>query len=222
LFDGDMSSLIYAVGDIHGCYDKLRAVVAKIKTHAGANPYRVIFLGDYVDRGPDSRTVVNFVRYLVTDQSTPGIWRALKGNHEQMMIAAESGEDIALWISNGGAETLLSYDGYRDEMLRHIEWLDSLPTLIETENHIFVHAGLSPRHALADQPEEVRLWIRGWQKHNHDFGKHVVYGHQAAESLDLRPFSTGLDTGACYGGPLSVGVFDATANGGPIEILESL
>jgi len=215
-----MSNLIYAVGDIHGCYDQLRAAVAKTRAHAGTNSYRVIFLGDYVDRGPDSRAVVNFVKDLVTNTSAPGVWRALKGNHEQMMIAAERGEELSLWVGNGGAETLASYDGYRDEMRRHVEWLDTLPTLIETENHIFVHAGLSPRLSLADQPEEVRLWIRGWQKHNHDFGKHIVYGHQAAEGLDLRRFSSGLDTGACYGGPLTVGVFEAGVNNGPVEIIE--
>jgi serine/threonine protein phosphatase 1 len=216
-----MSRLIYAVGDIHGCHDKLRAAVAKIRAHAGANPFRVIFLGDYVDRGPDSRAVVDLVKCLVTDRSAPGIWRALKGNHEQMMIAAERGEDPAAWLGNGGAETLASYAGYGNEMRQHAEWLDSLPAFIETENHIFVHAGLSPRHSIPDQPEEVLLWTRGWQKRGHDFGKHVVYGHQAAEGLDLRPFSTGLDTGACYGGPLTVGVFDAAVNGGPVAVIEA-
>ncbi|HEX4160818.1 MAG TPA: metallophosphoesterase family protein [Rhizomicrobium sp.] len=216
-----MSSLIYAVGDIHGCHDKLRAAVAKIRAHAGANPYRVIFLGDYVDRGPDSRGVVDLVKDLVTDTSTQGVWRALKGNHEQMMIAAERGEDLALWFGNGGAETLASYAGYGSEMRQHAAWLDSLPAIIETENHIFVHAGLSPRHSLAGQPEEVLLWTRGWQKRDRDFGKHVVYGHQAAEGLELRRFSTGLDTGACYGGPLTVGVFDAAMNGGPADIIEA-
>lgn len=216
-----MSGLIYAVGDIHGCYDQLRAAVAKIRTHAGAQPYRVIFLGDYVDRGPHSRAVVDLVKDLVTDRSTSGIWRALRGNHEQMMIAAERGGSMAQWLGNGGAETLASYAGYRNEMRQHIEWLETLPAMIETENHIFVHAGLSPRYALADQPEEVLLWSRGWQKQDHDFGKHVVYGHQAAEELELRRFSSGLDTGACYGGALTVGVFDAEVNAGPVDILEA-
>lgn len=215
-----MSGLIYAVGDIHGCYDQLRAAVAKIKTHAGANPYRVIFLGDYVDRGPHSRAVVNLVKDLVTDRSTSCIWRALRGNHEQMMIAATRGESMAQWLGNGGTETLASYAGYRDEMRRHAEWLTTLPAMIETENHIFVHAGLSPRYALTKQPEEVLLWSRGWQKQDHDFGKHVVYGHQAAEGLELRRFSTGLDTGACYRGPLTVGMFEARVNGGPVDIIE--
>lgn len=216
-----MSNLIYAVGDIHGCHDQLRAAVAKIKAHAGAHAYRVIFLGDYVDRGPDSRAVVGLVKDLVTDASTAGIWRALRGNHEQMMIAAERGEDLSLWLDNGGIETEASYAGYGNEMRQHVAWMETLPTIIETGNHIFVHAGLSPRHSLADQPEEVLLWARGWQKHDHDFGRHVVYGHQAAELPELRRFSSCLDTGACYGGALSVGVFDAATNTGPVEIIET-
>jgi serine/threonine protein phosphatase 1 len=216
-----MSKRIYAIGDIHGCYDQLRAAVAKIKVHAGEHPYRVIFLGDYVDRGPRSREVVDLVRDLVAGTGTAGIWRALRGNHEQMMIAAARGEGLSLWLDNGGIETEASYDGYRDEMQRHLVWMAALPTMIETENHIFVHAGLSPRHSLADQPDEILLWARGWQKHDHDFGRHVVYGHQAAEFPELRPFSSCLDTGACYGGALSVGVFDADTNAGPVEIIET-
>jgi serine/threonine protein phosphatase 1 len=215
-----MSQLIYAIGDVHGCHDQLRAAVSQIKAHAGMNLYRVILLGDYVDRGPDSRSVVNLVRNLVSDTGSPGIWRALRGNHEQMMIAAERGRDVPLWLGNGGIETEQSYAGYRNEMRQHVEWLQTLPTLIETEKHIFVHAGLSPRHPLAEQPEEVLLWARGWQKQDHDFGKHVVYGHQAAGEPELRKFTTCLDTGACYGGPLSVGVFDAKAKSGPMDIIE--
>jgi serine/threonine protein phosphatase 1 len=217
----NMSGLIYAVGDIHGCHDQLRAAVAKIRAHAGANPHRVIFLGDYVDRGPDSRAAVDLVQDLVTDRSTAGTWRALRGNHEQLMIAAERGRDVSIWHDNGGSQTEKSYAGYRNEMRQHAEWLATLPSLIETENHIFVHAGLSPRHSLTDQPEQVLLWARGWQKQNHDFGKHVVHGHQAAALPDLRQFSSCLDTGACYGGALTVGVFDAAVNGGPVDLLEA-
>ncbi len=215
-----MSRLIYAVGDIHGCHDHLLAAVAKIRAHAGLQPYRVIFLGDYVDRGPDVRAVVELVRDLVTARRAAGSWQALKGNHEEMMIAAGRGEGRAVWHGNGGLATEASYAGCRMELYQHLAWLESLPTCIETENHIFVHAGLSPRYPLAEQPEEVLLWSRGWQKHDHDFGKHVVYGHQASAVPELRKFSTCLDTGACYGGPLTVGVFEAAANSGPVDIIE--
>lgn len=217
-----MSANIYAIGDVHGCYDKLLVVVAKIKAHAGVKPYRVVFLGDYVDRGPDSRRVVNLVRGLVTGKGTHGKWFAIRGNHEDIMATALAGNDsLDMWECNGGGETKASYRGYEAEMREHSTWLQSLPAKFETENHIFVHAGLSPRYSLDNQPEEVLLWIRGWERDNHDFGKHVVYGHTPRKAPLLLRYSSGLDTGACFDGPLTVGVFDAAEASGPVEILEA-
>lgn len=218
-----MAAMIYAIGDIHGCHDQLLVLLAKIKAHSGSRPFRGIFLGDYVDRGPKSREVVNQVRGLVTGRGGHGIWKALKGNHEELMVQALAGEDsLEMWPSNGGKETVASYRGRESEMREHAAWLATLPTMIETENHVFVHAGCSPRYALAEQPDEVRLWIRGWEKDDHDFGKHVVYGHTPAKKPMLRAHSSGLDTGAFKGGPLTAGVFDASVAAGPVDILEAL
>jgi serine/threonine protein phosphatase 1 len=214
-------SAIYAIGDIHGCYDQLLVLLAKIKSHAGQQPYRGVFLGDYVDRGPKSREVVNQVRGLVTGRGGHGKWTALKGNHEEMMVAGVANTLRSFWQENGGAETLKSYEGHEAEMAEHAAWLNTLPTMLETENHVFVHAGLSPRYAIADQPDEVRLWIRSWERDDHDFGKHVVYGHTPRKTPSLRAHSSGLDTGAVFWGTLSAGVFDGEAGGGPIEILEA-
>jgi serine/threonine protein phosphatase 1 len=212
---------LYAVGDVHGCLDKLRGAVAKIVAHAKSTPYQVVFLGDYVDRGPDSRGVVSLVRSLVTANDLQGTWRALKGNHEDLMVTALAGDDgLDMWIANGGGETLRSYRDHQQDMAEHVGWLASLPTMIETDNHVFVHAGLNPRVPLEEQPDETRLWIRGWERFDHDFGKHVVYGHTPRDRPELRAFSCGLDTGACYGGRLTVGVFDADRDAGPVDILE--
>jgi serine/threonine protein phosphatase 1 len=219
----DALDLIYAIGDIHGCLDKLRRVLAKIDAHANGRPFRAIFLGDYVDRGSDSRAVVAQVRDLVNGRDAgSGTWQALKGNHEQMMadtVLAREGADF--WRRNGGDATLESYRGYSSALEEDARWLAALPTMIETSHHAFVHAGCSADYALAEQPDEVRLWIRGWEDDDHDFGKHIVYGHDARDKLALRPFSSGLDTGACYGGPLSCGVFDGSASGGPVMILSA-
>lgn len=215
-------SLVYAIGDVHGCHDLLMAAVEMIVVHAKTKHYRAYFLGDYVDRGPKSREVVNFVRDLVTSEVMRGEWFALRGNHEAMMFDALSGHGgLANWLDNGGGETLESYGGRETEMMEHALWLGSLPTMLQTAHHCFVHAGVSPRYALEEQPEDVLLWIRGWEKANHDFGKHVVYGHTPKSRPELRRFSTGLDTGAFMGGPLSVGVFDADRPGGPLDILEA-
>lgn len=216
--------LIYAIGDIHGQLDQLRVLLAEIKRHAGANAYRGIFMGDYVDRGARSREVVNLVRAKVTGPGHGfGTWAALRGNHEEMMAEEwqKADADDALWRANGGRETLKSYEGHMGELARDAAWAMTLPTHIETENHIFVHAGLSPRYCLAEQPDAVKLWIRGWEKDDYNFGKHVVYGHTPRDRPRLRRFSTGLDTGACYGGPLTCGVFEADKCAGPVEILEA-
>jgi serine/threonine protein phosphatase 1 len=212
-------TLIYAIGDIHGCHDQLLALLAKIKAHAGTRPYRGIFLGDYVDRGPKSRQVVNAVRGLVMGKDGPGKWQALKGNHEVMMASGVQNILEDRWRVNDGFETFASYAGHDLEMAEHVKWFDTLPTMIETENHIFVHAGLSPRYSVADQPDEVKLWIREWEKDDHDFGKHVVYGHTLRKAPHLLRNSTGLDTGAFYYGNLTAGVFDETRNSGPVELL---
>ena len=213
--------LIYAIGDIHGCYEKLLALVAKIKAHAGPRPYHAIFLGDYVDRGPDSRRVVTLVRRLTTGEDALSRWSALKGNHEAMMIAALRGAPPDMWLSNGGEETRASYDGSESEMIEHAQWLEGLPTMIQTKNYCFVHAGCSPQYPLEQQPENVLLWIRGWELDNYDFKKHIVYGHTPSKEPLLLRHSSGLDTGACYGGPLTAGVFKADRSMGPVEILQA-
>jgi serine/threonine protein phosphatase 1 len=137
-----------------------------------------------------------------------------------MMIDALNGRSMGLWLDNGGQATIDSYAGYQTARTEDRDWLDTLPLMIETENHVFVHAGCNPRYALAEQPDEVLLWIRKWEDDEHDFGKHVVYGHTVRPEPKLCRFSTGLDTGACFDGPLTVGVFDPDMNAGPVEILK--
>ena len=154
-------------------------------------------------------------------QGTYGRWYALKGNHEEMMVMALSGHDPEFWRDNGGAETVKSYAGNTRAMERDALWLASLPTMLTTEHYCFVHAGVSPRYPLDAQPDEVRMWIRGWEKDDHDFGRHIVYGHTPhMKGPKLLTNSTGLDTGACYGGKLTIGVFDPTRAASPVEIMQ--
>lgn len=212
--------LIYAIGDIHGCHDQLLVLIAKIKAHSGRRPYRAIFLGDYVDRGPKSREVVHQVRTLVTGSGGLGTWQALRGNHEDIMAAGVNNTLDEFWKKYGGVETLKSYEGHEAELHEDAKWLASLPAMIETEHHIFVHAGVSPRYALNEQPDVVLLWIRDWEDDAHDFGKHIVYGHTPRRAPKLLAHSSGLDTGAVYHGTLTAGVFDETKPEGPVELLQ--
>ena len=211
---------IYAVGDIHGCHDQLTRLLDQIERHAAGGPYRGIFLGDYVDRGPDARSVVRDVRALVAG----GRWTALKGNHEEMMIealAATDRKDRDFWLDHGGREAAASYGGDEAAMREDAAWLATLPTMIETAHHIFVHAGLDPRHPLDQQSDRTRMWIRGWEHAHHDFGKHIVYGHTPQDAPLLLAHSTGLDTGAYRGGPLTAALFDDMIAGGPLALLEA-
>ena len=104
-----MANLIYAIGDVHGCHDQLLVAVAKIKAHACGKAFLAVFLGDYIDRGPKSREVVNLVLGLVTSKDHSGQWRALRGNHECLLAEYLAGDDLLdTWKDNGGDETLES------------------------------------------------------------------------------------------------------------------
>jgi serine/threonine protein phosphatase 1 len=211
-----LMKLIYAVGDIHGMYDKLIASLEAINKHnvqVGCADHKVVFLGDYVDRGPDSRKVVEHVKMLI--EKDADTYKGIIGNHEDMMFEGRSH-----WYQNGGDKTVESYNGDRNLMEEHIKWLMSLPVKIETENYIFVHAGLDPDTTVKHQSRNTMLWVRHWWNTERDFGKHVVYGHTPFHNPMLKNYSTGLDTGAVFGGKLSVGVFDAEVNKGPITVLQ--
>lgn len=215
-------ALTYAIGDVHGRHDLLAAALDAIETHAGDRPANVICLGDYVDRGPQSRQVIET---LMAGPRRPGDdWTCLRGNHEDLMIGAHRG-DIALvdcWMGNGGVQALASY-GAEGVPAEHIAWLDSLPYMAADDHRVYVHAGLMPGHAPEAQQPEWVTWIRDrfllagadpvWG------GKHVVHGHTPDEEPELLGWRTNLDTGACWTGTLTVGVFERDRPGGPVELL---
>ncbi|HUO13205.1 MAG TPA: metallophosphoesterase family protein [Caulobacteraceae bacterium] len=227
-----MNPTTYAVGDVHGRLDLLELAFRSIATHAGARPHRVVMLGDYVDRGPDSAGVIEF---LMRGEGRLDLV-CLKGNHEDMMLGALTGDGGArrTWLANGGVETLRSYGASPDGDLRrtvpeaHIRWFSYLPTSATDAHRIYVHAGLAPGVPLAEQDEESLMWIRGpfLRAPPGAFEAHVVHGHSPQwegkpdpSQPELLPHRTNLDTGAWMTGVLSVGVFDADAPGGPSEVL---
>jgi serine/threonine protein phosphatase 1 len=228
-----MAEIIYAITDCHGCADMLWAAYDAIARHAGGRPARVVFLGDAIDRGPDSKGCIDrLIAGAEGANFAPQI--DLMGNHEEMMLESMAGDrDARLnWLLNGGEATLRSYGAPGDfanlELpSEHTAWLAGLAYAHETETHIFVHAGLPPGmglgEALANPASRRRLiWIRGaFLEHPHDFGKHVVHGHSPVGRVDFvrdPPFRTNLDTGAVYGGPLTIGVIAPGANGRPERI----
>jgi serine/threonine protein phosphatase 1 len=218
-------NLTYAIGDVHGRLDLLKDLLSQIITHASGRSCKLVFLGDYIDRGPDSAGVVALVRRF--QQRWPDGVICLKGNHEAMPLeVVKEPAAISWWLGNGGDATLASFgvSHPRDMPADVLSWMAGLATMYEDEHRYFVHAGLHPGLSLPEQDDQTKLWIRDeFLSVDYDFGKHVVHGHTPSEtgSPEVRPYRTNLDTGAVFGGPLTAGVF--TDEQGPaVEFLRSL
>jgi serine/threonine protein phosphatase 1 len=208
--------LTYAIGDIHGCYLKLRGLIGHCAVHSGAENLRLIFIGDYVDRGPNSAEVVQFLMRLQTD--APDRIVCLRGNHEEMLIDAAHGGDQLTWLFNGGDVTLESYGvtDAREIPAEHLAWFETLPLTISDGRRFFVHAGITPGIPLDQQQTELMLWIREpFLSDMRDHGRYIVHGHTPTETgqVELRRNRLNIDTGACYGGPLTAAVFDEVSTG---------
>jgi serine/threonine protein phosphatase 1 len=207
------SALTFAVGDIHGCLDKLERLIATCEAHAAGRPARFVFLGDYVDRGPDSRGVIELL--MRRQQAQPDAVVCLKGNHEQLAIDAHDSERaVSLWLANSGAVTLESYGGGRISSA-HLAWLRALPLCHDDGMRFFVHAGVDLNKPLDRQLPEVMLWIREpffAASDAVDCGRFVVHGHTPRRDgrPELRKHRLNLDTGAVIGGPLTAAAFDHT------------
>ena len=219
-------SLIFAIGDIHGCYKKLRSLLTACHKHCADHDIRFIAIGDYVDRGPDSKEVIDF---LVRNQADPNRrFICLRGNHEEMLIRAaekdRSDSDLMSWWSNGGEQTLESYgvDDPSDLPAEHIAWMRRLPLQTGDQHRLFMHAGIMPGVAFSDQSAQDLLWIREpFLSSDEDHGALVVHGHTPTRSRkpDLRANRLNIDTGACFGGPLTAAVF-SDEDRGPLFFVE--
>lgn len=227
--------VIYAIGDVHGEADRLDAlhdaIFTRHKASGGGRPLKLVHLGDYVDRGPDSAGVIDRLIALEARDDVEAV--NLRGNHEQMMIEAyeEGSNDRLNWLINGGDATLESYAkrGQEDPGPEHLNWLRALPTIhIDSEAGIvFVHAGVDPR-TFPKCDSRIHLWSRSPRFYNTEQWHHtqlegwrVVHGHTPTK--DFEPGVAGepaqrfnLDTGAVYGGKLTAGIFTP---GGPVEFL---
>lgn len=212
---------VYAVGDIHGCLDRLTRLHALIAEDAARAPEArrvIVYLGDYVDRGPASRGVVET---LLVPPRFGAEAVHLAGNHEAMMLDAllhpADAEAIRRWAANGGLDTLASW-GIDVASLDPEDWAPAIPphhlAFLRTlrrraafGGYLFVHAGVRPGVALDAQAPDDLLWIREpFLSSQADFGAVVVHGHTPGREVVVRPNRIGLDTGAVYGGRLSCAV----------------
>jgi serine/threonine protein phosphatase 1 len=196
---------IFAIGDIHGCYDPLVLLLGRIPIDWSQD--RLVFMGDYIDRGPQSFEVV---QHLIELQERRADTVFLKGNHEQMLADYLSGRDRLTYLYNGGQQTLDSYLRHASAPGRypipdaHLRFFESLQLMFETENYIFVHAGLRQGLPLERQRPEDLLWIReNFVDSRHAFGKRVIFGHTPFDEPRVEPNKIGIDTGAVYGNKLT-------------------
>lgn len=204
-------SLIFAIGDIHGSLRKLQDLIERCERYADGRPMTFIFLGDYIDRGPDSAGVVSYVIDL--QARLPEQVIALKGNHEAMALDIVDGVIPAdRWLAQGGFETLRSYGVQSAAELpgAHVHWLRSLPVSYDDGRRFFVHAGIDPNKRFNAQQDHDLFWIREpFLSDRRDHGRLIVHGHTPINGRkpDLRANRLNIDTGAVFGGPLTAAVF---------------
>jgi serine/threonine protein phosphatase 1 len=176
--------LTVVIGDIHGMAAKLENLLGQIDMWCGANARaerrQLIFLGDYIDRGPDSRQVLQIVQRLQAEGAI-----CLRGNHEELMLqATESEGDLTNFLANGGDVVITSLR-IPAAFLRTQEWGRALPTSHEDEVRYYVHAGIRPGVPLDQQTAETKLWIRdSFLRHRGTFPKYIVHGHTPTIYLD--------------------------------------
>ena len=199
----------FAVGDIHGCLAKLEDLLQLIDPQADD---LLIFLGDYIDRGPASDRVIECL--LDLSQHIRCIF--LKGNHEDMLLNFLGiGLDDRLYLANGGTATVECYLGpavfpfsrrkFRSAIPRsHLDFLADLRPFFEDDRYIYVHAGIKPHLPLSQQDMHTLLWTRfEFMEQPTGLKKKVIFGHTHLPEPFVREDKIGIDTGAVYGGPLT-------------------
>jgi serine/threonine protein phosphatase 1 len=216
--------VVFAVGDIHGRADLLSQTLRSIRADAQGSAGRttIIFLGDYIDRGPASREVIDMLLAYAKDRRFT--WRFLRGNHDQsirdFLHEPTAGE---AWMLNGGGETLRSYGveppqpgAPREAWVaaaealvaaippQHLKFFRSLEPWCEIGDYVFVHAGLRPGVPLEEQKEKDLMWIREpFLSDPHPLPKVVVHGHTPYRDVYADRRRIGIDTGAFFTGVLT-------------------
>ena len=195
-----MSDKVVAIGDVHGCSKSLQALWKKLEPYSD---YTHVFIGDYIDRGPDSKGVVDFL--LQVQDERPTVF--LQGNHELMLLNAFKTGDARSWMLNGGQTTLDSYglkENINDLPDDHLEFFIHTKLIYETDSYFFSHAGAPPHQTLAEsksspEAQEYFLWGR---EHLNAFDtpweKTAVFGHTPRAHPIRKNNMIGIDTGCVF------------------------
>lgn len=190
-----------AIGDIHGCLQSLNGLLKKLEDYR--DEYTFVFVGDYIDRGFDSKGVVQ--RLIAFREEQDCVF--LRGNHEQMLLDACYNDRLDMWLMNGGKSTLSSYQATYDNLdfpEAHLEFFKSTKMYYDTDDYFFVHAGLSPDKTIAESIEEKKLVQQFLWERSHlnafdtPWEKTVVFGHTPRPHPIRKPNMIGIDTGCVY------------------------
>jgi serine/threonine protein phosphatase 1 len=195
-----MNENYFVLSDIHGCRKELNLILNTILSK-NSNPH-FIFLGDYVDRGKDSKGVVSDLIDLSKDYKCI----FLKGNHEDMLLDRTLGKNAQgnRWDRNGNDATISSYGNLQNILKVHGDFYQNLKLTFETKEFLFVHGGLEPNVPLEKQNEERMLWIRHeFIDSDFDFGKIILYGHTPEFPIRIGFKKICVDTGCVYGNYLT-------------------
>ncbi|MDB9822848.1 serine/threonine protein phosphatase [Deltaproteobacteria bacterium] len=196
---------VFVIGDIHGCLDMLNRLMDKI-------PWRpdndlLIFLGDYIDRGENSKKVVDYIIALTRFSLYV---KCLLGNHDAMFLDYLHNKNVDQYLLNGGGSTLKSYgidhpeEGQSLIPQDHFDFFKTLKSYIDLEDYYIVHAGFRPGIEISKQKLKDMLWIRDTFINSHyDFGKKVIFGHTPLMEPLVSKNKIGLDTSAVFGNRLT-------------------
>jgi serine/threonine protein phosphatase 1 len=213
-------SQTFVIPDIHGRLDLLDDGLAKIAARSKGESDTIVALGDYVDKGPASKGVIERLMSGVGDRIA---LVTLKGNHDAMMAdALRDDTKMADWLAKGGDAALASYGGSSADVPQsHVQWLDRLRLFHADTHRLYVHAGVDPDVAFGLQSEKTLLWKRYPRGYPDGFGhRHVVHGHDNdPDGPLLYEGRTNLDTQAWRTGRLMIGVFDDDRPGGPADFI---
>ena len=219
---------IFAIGDIHGCLKQLTSLLDKIFNHFNFNKKNdlLVYLGDYIDRGPNAKGVINRILELQKEKVNSIF---LMGNHEQIMIdfVFNKINNLRYWLNLGTDQTFKSYkieiaefikDGFEDDKMdklrnvllnklsnEHIHFLKNLKLSHSMGKYLFVHAGINPEKTLKDQDKMDFLWSRSEQffDKNFKFEQIIVHGHTPEKEVINLPYRINIDTGCFFSGKLS-------------------